>query len=151
MTQSEHTLTEIVSAPPADVRAFYVDLDNIKLVHPLVVSVRTVDRTETAGGYEQTYRVGDRIPIGPLRLPTSYVARLRVPTVGDVESEARQFPRVRLRSTVAFEPTATGTRLVERILIEAPRPLASVTTRKAVEAHTAMLGGIRRRFATASR
>ena len=82
--------------PPDDVRGFYTDLDNIKLVHPLVVSVRTVARSETADGYVQTYRVGDRIPLGPLRLRTSYVARLYVPVTGDVLSEARQFPRVRL-------------------------------------------------------
>jgi hypothetical protein len=84
--------------------------------------------------------------MGPLRLRTSYVARLYVPATGDVLSDARQFPRVRLRSAVAFEPTGTGTRVVERITIEAPRPLASVTVRKGVAAHTEMLAGIRRRF-----
>ena len=142
----ERTLTEDVPGPPDDVRGFYADLDNIKLVHPLVVSVRTVGRSETTDGYVQTYRVGDRIPMGPLRLRTSYVARLYVPVTGDVLSEARQFPRVRLCSTVAFQPIEAGTRVVERIRIEAPRPLASVTARKAVEAHTVMLAGIRRRF-----
>ena len=146
ITRVERTLSEDVPGPPGDVRAFYTDLDNIKLVHPLVVSVRTVDRSETVDGYVQTYRVSDRIPIGPFHLRTSYVARLYVPVTGDVLSEARQFPRVRLRGTVAFEPTGTGTRIVERIQIEAPRPLASVTTRKAVEAHTEMLAGIRRAF-----
>jgi hypothetical protein len=146
ITSVERTLSENVPGPPDDVRAFYTDLDNIKLVHPLVVSVRTVDRSETDDGYVQTYRVGDRIPMGPLRLRTSYVARLYVPVTGDILSEARQFPRVRLRSSVAFEPTGTGTRVVERIRIEAPRPLASVTIRKGVEAHTEMLAGIRRRF-----
>lgn len=147
MTRTEATLSEDVEAPPDKVRAFYTDLDSIKLVHPLVVSVRTIDRRETRDGYLQTYRVGDRIPLGPLRLRTSYVARLHVPTTGDVMSEARQFPRVRLSGTVAFEPNQTGTRITERIRIEAPWPLASVTTRKAVEAHTEMLAGIRRRFA----
>ena len=146
ITRVERTLYEDVPGPPGDVRAFYADLDNIKLVHPLVVSVRTVDRSETADGYVQTYRVGDRIPLGPLHLRTSYVARLHVPVTGDVRSEAWQFPRVRLRGTVAFEPTETGTHVVERVQIEAPWPLASVTTRKAVEAHTEMLAGIRRHF-----
>ena len=55
-------------------------------------------------------------------------------------------PYLRLCSTVAFQPIEAGTRVVERIRIEAPRPLASVTARKAVEAHTVMLAGIRRRF-----
>ena len=150
ITRVERTLNEDVPGPPGDVRAFYADLDNIKLVHPLVVSVRTVDRSETADGYVQTYRVSDRIPLGPLRLRTSYVAQLSVPVTGDVSSEARQFPRVRLRGSVTFEPTPTGTRIVERIRIEAPWPLASVTTRKAVEAHTEMLAGIRRSFENAA-
>ena len=61
ITREERTLREDVPGPPDDVRRFYVDLDNIKLVHPLVVSVHTVDRRETADGYVQTYRVGDRI------------------------------------------------------------------------------------------
>ena len=146
MTRVERTVAEDVPGPPDEVRGFYVDLDNIKLVHPLVVSVRTVDRSETADGYVQTYRVSDRIPMGPFTLPTSYLARLHVPVTGDVLSEARQFPRVRLRSTVAFQPVGVGTRVVERMRIEAPRPLASMTIRTAVEAHTAMLAGIRRLF-----
>ena len=150
ITRVERTLCEDIAGPPGDVRAFYTDLDNIKLVHPLVVSVRTVDRSETADGYVHTYRVADRIPLGPLRLHTSYVARLYVPVTGDVLTEARQFPRVRLRGTVAFQPAGSGTRVVERIRIEAPWPLASVTARKAVEAHTEMLAGIRRRFSSAA-
>ena len=93
----------------------YVDLDNIKQVHPLVVAVRATQRRQTADGYVQTYRVQDRIPMGPLRLPISYVARLHVPDTGDVTAEARQFPQVRLRTTVAFEPVGSGTRLTEHM------------------------------------
>lgn len=150
LTSVECTVAEDVPAPPDDVRAFYVDLDNIKLVHPLVVAVRSAARSQTADGYVQTYRVSDRIPLGPLRLRTSYVARLVVPAHGDVATEARQFPRVRLRGTVSFEPVHAGTRVVERMRIEAPVPLAPMTTRKAVEAHTEMLAGIRRHFAPGS-
>jgi len=47
---------------------------------------------------------------------------------------------------VSFEPIATGTRVVERIRIEAPRPLAAMTVGTAVEAHAEMLAGIRQRF-----
>ncbi len=48
---AERTLTEYVPGPPAAVRAFYVDLENMTLVHPLVVSVRTTARRDTAVGY----------------------------------------------------------------------------------------------------
>ena len=146
MALAERTVTEEIPAPPNEVRAFYVDLDNIKRVHPLVVAVRATHRRQTADGYVQTYRVKDRIPMGPLRLRISYVARLHVPNAGDVTAEAQQFPRVRLRTTVTFEPTDAGTRVTEHMRIDAPRALAAMTIREAVEAHTAMLAGMRRFF-----
>jgi hypothetical protein len=139
-------VTGQIPAPPEDVRSFYADLTNIRAVHPLVVAVRTLERIELADGYRHTYRVNDRIPLGPLTLPTSYVAQLTVPSAGDVVTEARQFPRVRLSGVVSFVPCDSGTRITERITIEAPRLLANIVTREAVEAHTEMLAGIRRHF-----
>jgi hypothetical protein len=146
VARAERIVTEEIPAPPNEVREFYVNLDNIKRVHPLVVAVRTIDRRETADGYVQSYRVQDRIPMGPLHLRISYTADLRVPHTGDVTAESRQFPRVRLRTTVTFEPSAAGTRITEHMRIEAPRALAAMTTREAVKAHTAMLAGMRRSF-----
>lgn len=143
---AQRTLTEEIPATPDQVREFYVDLNNIKRVHPLVVAVRSTGRDQTGDGYVQTYRVRDRIPLGPFTLRTSYIATLHVPAVGDVVAEARQFPRVRLRSTVRFDQIEAGTRVVEHMRIEAPRPLAGVTTREAIKAHIAMLSGIRRIF-----
>lgn len=149
VARAERTLTEEVPAPPDDVRDFYVDLDNIKLVHPLIVSVQATSRTETPEGYLQGYRVVDRIPLGPFTIRITYRARLHVRTDGDVMTEADQSPGVRLRGTVSFTPIDGGTRIAERIRIAAPRPLASMTTREAVKAHTEMLAGIRRHFESA--
>jgi hypothetical protein len=143
---AERTLTEQVPAPPGAVRDFYVDLDNIKIVHPLIVSVETVSRSETEDGYRQTYRVVDRIPLGPFTIRTAYQARLRVPASGDVLTEADQSPGVRLRGTVSFDPVDGGTRVTERIRIAAPRLLAGVTIREGVKAHIEMLAGIRSHF-----
>lgn len=150
ITHAEQTLAEEVPAPPDEVRDFYVDLDHMKTVHPLVVSVRELSRTETADGYEQTYRVDDRIPLGMLNMRISYWARLQVPAQGDVSTQARQFPRVRLTGTVTFEPIDSGTRVIERIQIAAPRPLTMMTKRQAVKAHVATLSGIRRHFESMS-
>jgi hypothetical protein len=149
IAHAERTLSEEVPAPPDAVRDFYVDLENIKLVHPLIVSVEAVSRSETPDGYVQSYRVIDRIPLGPFTMQITYQARLHVPRDGDVLTEADQSPGVRLRGTVSFEPIETGTRVTERIRIAAPRPLAAVTVREAVKAHTEMLAGIRRHFASA--
>ncbi|KKC05315.1 SRPBCC family protein [Mycobacterium nebraskense] len=146
VAHAEHTLTEEVPAPPDQVRDFYVDLDNIKLVHPLIVSVETLSRNETPDGYLHSYRVRDRIPLGPFTMKITYRARLRVPAAGDVLTEADQSPGVHLRGTVRFEPIAAGTRVTERIRIAAPRLLAPMTTREAVKAHVEMLAGIRRHF-----
>ncbi|OBK35538.1 polyketide cyclase / dehydrase and lipid transport [Mycobacterium sp. 1245111.1] len=143
---AERTISEEIPAPPDAVREFYVDLDNIKDLHPLVVSVEILSDDKTTGGYAKTYRVRDRIPIGPLSMGITYRARVEVPTQGNVLTEARQFPRVRLNGTVSFEPTQRGTRLTERIMIAAPRPLAAITQRQAVDAHAAMLAGIRGHF-----
>ena len=146
ITRAERTLCEEIPAAPEAVRYFYVDLDNIKVVHPLVVSVHTISRSQTADGYQQTYRVRDRIPVGMFAIRIGYVARLQVPLHGDVITEARQFPWVRLNGAVTFEPIDAGTLLTERLQIAAPRLLAAMTQREAVNAHIAMLSGIRRHF-----
>jgi hypothetical protein len=146
VAHAERTLSEEVPAPPDDVRDFYVDLDNIKLVHPLIVSVQATSRTETPDGYLQSYRVVDRIPLGPFTIRITYRARLHVGADGEVMTEADQSPGVHLRGTVSFAPIDGGTRITERIRIAAPRPLAPMTTREAVKAHIEMLAGIRRHF-----
>ena len=146
MARAERTVSEEIPAPPDAVRDFYVDLDNIKRIHPLVVAVRATNRQETADGYIQSYRVQDRIPLGPLHLRISYVARLHVRNAGDVIADAFQFPRVRLHTRVTFEPVGEGTRITERMRIDAPRALAAMTVSEAVKAHTAMLAGMRRCF-----
>jgi hypothetical protein len=146
VAHAERTVSEEIPAPPDAVRAFYIDLDNIKRVHPLVTAVHATDRRQTADGYLTSYRVRDRIPLGPLNLRISYVARLHVRDVGDVLAEADQFPRVRLRTNVTFEPIDAGTLITERMHIEAPRVLAAMTVREAVKAHTAMLAGMRHCF-----
>jgi hypothetical protein len=146
IAHAERTISEEIPAPPDVVRDFYVDLDNIKEFHPLVVSVEVLADSRTDGGYQKTYRVHDRIPLGPLTMPITYWAQVQVPADGDVVTEARQFPRVRLNGVVSFQPTEAGTRLTERLRIAAPRLLAGVTQREAVDAHGVMLAGIRSYF-----
>jgi hypothetical protein len=146
-SRTERTVDQFVPAPVEEVRGFYVDLDNIKLVHPLVVSVRTVARTERRDGYLQTYQIRDRIPLGPFILNTRYVAVLDVPVAGDVIADSRQSPGVRLHTVVSFDGVEGGTHVTEKMHIEAPRGLAAFTVREAVQAHAEMLSNIARHFA----
>jgi hypothetical protein len=150
ITHAQRIVTETVPAAPAQVRAFYVDLYNIAQVHPLVVEVRSTGRRDTPAGYTETYRVRDRIPLaGGVALPISYRVRMVVPAHGDITTESRQCPRVRLSSVVSFHGSGQGTRVTERIDIEAPKPLAALTVRQATAAHIEMLAGIRRLFGQA--
>lgn len=150
ITRTTQILCEKVPAPPEQVRDFYADLNNLKTVHPLIVSVRTTARRENSDGYEQTYRICDRIPLRGFAIRIGYQAHLRVYTHGKVITEARQFPRVRLTGMVSFELVDSGTLVTERLWIQAPRPLAGITNREAVKAHRAMLSGIRSHFETRS-
>ncbi len=145
---AHRTISEVIAAAPDVVRDFYVDLDNLRTLHPLIVTVQRTARTVGPDGYVSNYRVKDRIPLGRSTFPVTYTATLHVPAVGEVWTEARQFPRVRLRGRVSFDEVADGgTRLTERLSITAPWPLAGFTARQAIAAHTAMLAGIRQHFA----
>ena len=146
---AEHTVTEDVPAPPDVVRDFFVDLDSLKVVHPLIVSVTELSRVDRADGYRQRYEVVDRLQWGRLGFRITYRVQWDVPVHGDVESEAVQSPGVRIRDTVSFAPVEGGTRVTERLRIQAPRPLARYTAREAVTAHVAMLAAIRAHFAAA--
>lgn len=145
--EARRSVSGEVPAPPEQVRAFYVDLDNISQVHPLVQWVHSTSRVDLADGYRQDYQVRDRIPLGPFALPITYRARLIVPTAGPVTAQARQFPQVRLDSRVDFAATGTGTRITEDLTIAAPRPLLAITVEQAVVAHTTMLAAIGKLFA----
>jgi hypothetical protein len=145
--QARRSVSGEVPAPPEQVRAFYVDLDNIPQVHPLVQWVRSTSRVDLAGGYRQDYQVRDRIPLGPFAFPITYRARLIVPAAGPVTAQAREFPQVRLDSRVDFAATGTGTRITEELTIAAPRPLLAITVEQAVAAHATMLAAIGKLFA----
>jgi hypothetical protein len=144
---AQRTISEVIPAAPDVVRDFYVDLDNLRTLHPLIVAVQRTARTVGPDGFVSDYRVQDRIPFGRTTLPVTYTATLHVPVEGEVWTEARQFPRVRLRGRVSFDEVDAGTRLTERLSITAPWPLAGFTARQAVAAHAAMLAGIRQHFA----
>ncbi|MDT5336731.1 MAG: hypothetical protein QOD90_2236 [Mycobacterium sp.] len=146
LTSTNHVVSDEVPAAPQDVRDFYCDLHNITQFHPLVASIQVIHREQTDHSHTQTYRIRDRIPFGPFTMGIVYTAKVHVPISGDVLTEAHQFPRVRLFGRVSFDHVEGGTRLTERLRIEAPRPLAATTARQAVKAHTEMLAGIRRCF-----
>lgn len=146
MSRSRFELREEVPAAPDEVRTFYADSANMKLVHPLVVAVDCLVDRQGTEGRRRDYRVRDRIPFGPLALPVTYRATVLIAPDGVVHTEARQFPSVRLRGTVTFAASGAGTTVTETVDIAAPRPVTAFTAGQAEEAHAAMLAAIRRHF-----
>ena len=146
MCRARFELSREVPGTPDDVRTFYTDLANMKLVYPLVVAVELVGDRHDSQGHHRDYRVRDRIPFGPLTLAVTYNATVLVAPDGVVHTEARQFPKVRLRGRVTFAPTGAGTTVTETVDIAAPRLIAAFTASQAEKAHTEMLAAIRRHF-----
>lgn len=150
LSRSRFELREEVPGTPDEVRTFYADLANMKLVHPLVVAVDCLADQQDVRGRRRDYRVRDRIPFGPLSLRVTYRATVLIAPDGVVHTEARQFPSVRLSGTVTFAPAGAGTALAEVVDIEAPSPLIAFTAAEAEKAHAAMLVSIRRHFEESS-
>jgi hypothetical protein len=152
MVSVQRVVSQQIPAEPAEVRAFYVDLSNLKALHPFLVSVEAGPRRSLADGYVQEFRIREDVPLGPVRLPIRFRARLTVPSSGPTISESFQFPRVRLRTVVSFEPAGMGqeaaTLLTEHIRFSAPWPLVGVTVRQGVAAHREMLVRLAAKFAT---
>ncbi len=68
LVSAQRTLTEDISAAPDQVRDFYVDLNNIKRVHPLVVAVRSTGRDENAGRVRADLSGAGPDPVGAVHL-----------------------------------------------------------------------------------
>ncbi|SHW84343.1 Polyketide cyclase / dehydrase and lipid transport [Mycobacteroides abscessus subsp. abscessus] len=146
LSRSRFELREEVPGAPHDVRTFYADLANMKLVHPLVVAVDCLADRQDARGHCREYRVRDRIPLGRFGMGVTYRATVLIAPDGVVHTEARQFPNVRPSGTVTFVPLGAGTTVTEAVDIEAPRPLLGFTIAQAEKAHAAMLAAIRHHF-----
>ena len=117
--------------------AFLCDLENYVPLHPLIESIEEIPTTPELPGARR-YRVVDRIPLGPLRLRTAYVAALDPVSECEVHGHAWQSPGIRLHtvySLEAVEDGAAGTRLVERVNVEAPRLLRAFVISQARRSH----------------
>ena len=92
------------------------------------------------------YRVVDRIPMGPFRLRTVYAASLESVTNREIHGYARQSPGVRLHTVYALEEVASGTRLVERVSVQAPRMLRRFVIAQARKSHEETLARVKGRL-----
>ena len=113
---------------------FLCDLHNYIPLHPLIESIEELPADAATPGARH-YRVVDRIPMGPFRLRTVYTASLESVTHREIHGYARQSPGVRLHTVYALEEVASGTRLVERVSVQAPRMLRRFVIAQARKSH----------------
>jgi hypothetical protein len=113
---------------------FLCDLNNYTPLHPLIESIEELD-TDAEFPFAKRYRVVDRIPFGPFRFRTTYIAVLDPVSENEVHGYAWQFPKIRLHTVYALTPTAEGTHLEERVCVEAPRLLRRFIVNQARDAH----------------
>ncbi len=123
-----------IRVPQARLHAFLCDLHNYVPLHPLIESIEEVSPTDDMPGARR-YRVVDRLPVGPFRLRTVYSAALESVTANEVHGHAWQSPGVRLHTIYSLEGTKSGTRLIERVSIEAPRILRRFVVSQARQSH----------------
>jgi hypothetical protein len=125
-------------APPDQVRDYLADLHNFSALHPLIESIDDLaPRPERPDA--RFYRVVDRISFGPFRVRTTYVASLEVVSDFEVHGDAWQRPAVRLHTVYELHPEHGGTRLVERVEVEAPWGMRRFVTTQARQAHAETL------------
>ena len=118
--------------------AFLCDLNHYVPLHPLIVRVEELPPRPDLPNARR-FRVVDRIRVGPLHLRTTYEAALEPVSERLVRGHAWQSPGVRLRTDYALSPMGDGTRLEERVVVEAPRLLRGYVVRTASAAHAETL------------
>jgi carbon monoxide dehydrogenase subunit G len=130
---------EIELLVPRDrVRSFLCDLHNHRDLHPLIVSVEDL-ASDPARPSARRYHITDRVPLGPVGMTIVYTAAVEALDDALVRGEAWQSPGIHLTTEYELTEMDGGTRLVERVRVEAPWLLRRFTIRKAREAHRAML------------
>lgn len=113
---------------------FLGDLHNYVALHPLIVSIDELEPLAERPNARR-YRVLDRIPVGPFTIRASYVAELETMDQGLVRGRAWQRPGVRVKTEYELTAVDAGTRLVERVAIDAPRLMRAFVVDQARRAH----------------
>jgi len=135
----------LIAAPPQKVRSFFARMENLPLIHPLILNVQYVKTTRTEDQVPiQHYRVRDRMRLGPLLLTFTYRVQMLENAEGDLVFETFQSPRIYLFNTTRFLPHPSGTRVTEQVDIDAPRLLLQVVRDQGKQAHWQMLANMKR-------
>ena len=123
-------------------RDFLCDLRGYVPLHPFIESIEALPAMDALPG-ATVHRVVDRIPLGPFRLKTVYVAALEPRGDSEVRGHAWQSPKVRLHTRYGLAEVEGGTRVAERCFVDAPRLLRPFVVSQARKAHDETLDGLK--------
>ncbi|WP_433386848.1 SRPBCC family protein [Micromonospora sp. KLBMP9576] len=113
--------------------ALLVDLRRQEDLHPLIVRVR---RVPPRPGARASYDITDRLPVGPVRLTTTYRADVLVDDPDEIVTVARQWPATTVRNHTRLRAEPDGVvRIDVEITLAAPAPLFGYAFRQARAAH----------------
>ena len=139
----DFVLERELAVPVPAVRTFLCDLHHYVPLHPFIESIQDLAPSETLPNARR-YRVVDRIPLGPFKLKTVYVAAVEPVGSSEVRGHAWQSPGIRLETRYLLSPTASGTRLEEHCrVVTAPWGLRGFVVRQARKAHDETLDGLK--------
>lgn len=133
-----------IEAAPDVVVAHLASFEHHDVIHPMIVDVRELKPVTTPeGATRRRYSITDRMRLGPIILRFTYLATIQVSGDGDMVSDAFQFPRVHLCNVTSCRPEGAGTRVQERVIVEAPSLLLRFVVRQAQRAHHEMLANLK--------
>lgn len=142
MASADWTLQIEILVPPDSLHAFLCDLHNFSALHPLIESIEDLEATSEMPNARR-YKVTDRIPFGPFRFRTTYIAALESISTHEIQGHAWQSPGIRLQTTYALHAISNGTRLVESVCVRAPWMLRRFVATQARRAHARMLADMK--------
>ena len=150
MASARFQMTLEIGAELAEVHGLLADLDQLRVLHPLIETIRELPSTAERPDARR-YSVVDRLRLGPLRLRSEYLAELHVVSDTQVEGRAWQRPAIELHTIYRMTASAPGTRLTETTTLHAPRLLRGFVRHQAEKAHRGMLENLRSHFESGPR
>jgi hypothetical protein len=111
----------------------FSELSEHAALHPLIVEVREVQPAPK--GCVRRFLISDRIPLGPLRLPITYVADVISVADDRIVTVARQKPATTLRNVTSLSEVDGSIRADVEITMTAPTLLFRFAIRQAEQAH----------------
>ena len=124
-----------IHAPPEVVHAFLADLHNHRELHPLIERIEELP-TDARRPSARSYRVIDRMRLGPFSFRIAYVAEIESVPPDLVLGTAWQSPGVEVRTRYRVQRAPDGgTHLREEVVLKAPLLLIGYAHRQAEAAH----------------